>query len=135
LKEKIRKSDEEWRKQLTPEEYEITRKKGTEPAFDNKYWNEKRPGVYSCKCCGQPLFDAKTKFDSGTGWPSFYEPLDPENVETEHDTSGGRVRTEVLCSRCEAHLGHVFDDGPEPTGLRYCMDSASLKFSEDEPDK
>jgi peptide-methionine (R)-S-oxide reductase len=135
MKEKIRKTDEEWRKQLTPEEFEITRRKGTEPPFDNKYWNEHRPGTYFCKCCGQPLFDAKTKFDSGTGWPSFYEPLEPDSVETAEDLSGGRVRTEVLCSRCEAHLGHVFDDGPAPTGLRYCMDSASLKFSGDETEE
>lgn len=132
MRDKIRKTDEEWRKQLTPEEFEITRRKGTEPPFDNKYWNEKRPGTYSCKCCGQPLFDSSTKFDSGTGWPSFTQPVDPENVETEQDLSGGRVRTEVHCSRCDCHLGHVFEDGPAPTGLRYCIDSASLSFSGDE---
>ena len=134
MREKIRKSDEEWRKQLTPEQYEIARRKGTEAAFNNKYWNEKRPGVYSCVCCGQSLFDAKTKFDSGSGWPSYYEPTDPENIETASDNSGGRVRTEVMCSRCEAHLGHVFEDGPPPTGLRYCIDSAALKFSGNEPE-
>lgn len=133
MREKIKKTDEQWRSQLTPEEYEITRNKGTEPPFDNKYWNEKRPGTYSCKCCGLPLFDSKAKFDSGTGWPSFFEPTDLDNIEEVMDETSGRIRTEVTCGRCDAHLGHVFNDGPKPTGLRYCMDSASLKFSRDEP--
>ena len=128
MAEKIVKSIEEWRRQLTPEQYRIARMKGTERPFTGAYHATKKPGVYHCACCGQPLFDAATKFESGTGWPSFFAPVDPDAVATETDRSFFMVRTEVLCSRCDAHLGHVFPDGPEPTGQRYCMNSASLKL-------
>ena len=126
--EKIRKTDEEWRKQLTPEQYKVTRKAGTERAFTGEYHAAKDKGTYTCICCGQPLFASDTKFDSGTGWPSFVAPIAKDAVEEKEDRSWFATRTEVLCSRCDAHLGHVFPDGPEPTGLRYCMNSASLKL-------
>ena len=128
MAEKITKTDDEWKKLLTPEQYQVARKGGTEPAFTGKYWKTKDPGVFLCACCGQELFDSGTKFDSGTGWPSFSKPLDPNAVVEHSDISYGMRRTEVRCGRCDAHLGHVFPDGPAPTGQRYCMNSASLNL-------
>jgi len=126
-----KKSEEEWRQILSDEEYHVLRKKGTERPFTGQYWDEKREGTYMCRGCGTPLFASDTKYDSGCGWPSFYAPLEGENVQEERDTSHFMVRTEVLCSACGGHLGHVFPDGPRPTGLRYCINSASIKLDAD----
>ena len=126
--EKVNKTDKEWKAQLTPSQYHVTREHGTERAFTGPNWDTKAPGTYRCVCCGLDLFDAKTKFESGTGWPSFWAPATPENVATKEDRGLFMRRTEVLCARCDAHLGHVFEDGPKPTGLRYCMNGQALKF-------
>jgi len=128
MTDRVQKPDADWRRELTPEQYRVTRQKGTERAFTGEYWDSKTPGIYRCVCCGNELFGSETKFDSGTGWPSFYAPVSDAQVETEEDRGFLMRRTEVHCGRCEAHLGHVFDDGPKPTGLRYCINSVSLKL-------
>jgi peptide-methionine (R)-S-oxide reductase len=132
MSDRVTKTEEEWKKQLSPEQFNVARKAGTEPAFTGKYWDAKEKGTYNCVCCGAPLFESDAKFNSGTGWPSFYKPVDPAAVAEHTDSTYGMVRTEARCAQCDAHLGHVFPDGPKPTGLRYCMNSASLDLKSED---
>jgi peptide-methionine (R)-S-oxide reductase len=132
MTDEVKKTEQQWQKELTPEQYRVTREKGTERPFTGKYYDSKEKGKYVCVCCGNELFSSDTKFDSGTGWPSFWKPGNQDNVKTEIDHSHGMIRTEVMCDKCGAHLGHVFEDGPNPTGLRYCINSCSLDFKKEE---
>lgn len=129
---KLNKTEREWQRELSPEEYRITRQKGTEPAFTGQYWNTKQQGTYVCRCCGTELFTSATKYDSGSGWPSFYRPVNAGAIDEQEDSTHGMTRTEIICHNCDAHLGHVFEDGPQPTGLRYCVNSASLQLKTNE---
>ncbi|MBJ9984941.1 peptide-methionine (R)-S-oxide reductase MsrB [Acinetobacter sp. S40] len=129
---KLNKTEREWQRELSPEEYRITRQKGTEPAFTGQYWNTKQQGTYVCRCCGTELFTSDTKYDSGSGWPSFYRPVTSGVIDELEDSTHGMTRTEIICHNCDAHLGHVFEDGPQPTGLRYCVNSASLQLKTNE---
>ena len=129
---KLNKTEREWQRELSPEEYRITRQKGTEPAFTGRYWNTKQQGTYVCRCCGTELFTSDTKYDSGSGWPSFYRPVNAGAIDEQEDSTHGMTRTEIICHNCDAHLGHVFEDGPQPTGLRYCVNSASLQLKTNE---
>lgn len=129
---KLNKTEREWQRELSPVEYRITRQKGTEPAFTGQYWNTKQQGTYVCRCCGTELFTSDTKYDSGSGWPSFYRPVNAGAIDEQEDSTHGMTRTEIICHNCDAHLGHVFEDGPQPTGLRYCVNSASLQLKTNE---
>jgi peptide-methionine (R)-S-oxide reductase len=126
----MKKTDNDYKKELSPIEYKVTRQKATEPPFSGRYWDHFQKGVYHCVCCGTPLFDSSTKFDAGCGWPSYWQAISPDAIREERDISHGMIRTEILCQNCDAHLGHVFDDGPQPTGLRYCVNSASVTFTD-----